>query len=97
MENSTKPTAAGEFTDEEVYTQYVAYLDLLVSQVRPLLMMPLVELARANERMQTLGSFFDPTAYMRGGGQNLTDQRRAIDAAVLLQSVLRVFAPAVQS
>jgi hypothetical protein len=76
------------------YEQYPALLDLLVGFVRPLMTLPLAEMAAANERMQTIGLFIDPTRYRDGGGTNLTDQRKVIDAALALQRVLRSFAPA---
>lgn len=68
--------------------EYVEQLDALVETVRPLLFMPLAEMQATNEQMQTLGPILEPTAYMRGGGVNLTDQRKVIDAARRLQDVL---------
>lgn len=77
-------------TDREVYEQYPALLDQLVAFVRPLMLLPLQEMAAANERMQALGPILTPTAYQRGA-QNLTDQRRLIEAAAALQRVVRSF------
>lgn len=82
-----------DFTDDEVRQNYTAYLDLLVAQVRPLLMMPVRQLVFENEHMQAIAPIFDPTAFMRGGGTNLTDQRRVLDAALALRQVLQSFAP----
>lgn len=68
--------------------EYVEQLDVLVETVRPLLFMPLAEMQRTNEEMQALGPILEPTAFMRGGGVNLTEQRKVIDAARRLQEVL---------
>lgn len=72
----------------EVNRDYVQWMDMLLITLRPLLLMPLAELANAVERAETLGPLLEPTAYMRGGADNLMAQRRIIDAALALQRAL---------
>jgi hypothetical protein len=72
-------------TSLAVAKDYPQYLDVLLAACRTINAPPLRELAEANEHMQALGPLLEPTAYLRGGGQNLHDQRRIIDAARALQ------------
>lgn len=73
---------------QEAYDKYPALLGMLTNIVKPLQLLPLKEMAEANERMQTLAPFVSmPLEYHRGV-QNLQDQRRVIDAARELQVVL---------
>jgi hypothetical protein len=85
--------AAEPIDQADVDREYIALLDILTSTLRPLLLLPLAEMANANERMQALGPVLESTAYHRGGGQNLHDQRRVIDAALTLRRVLEDLAP----
>jgi hypothetical protein len=80
-------------TDDEVREAYPNLLDVLVQVCRALLPLPLAQMASVNETMQTLAPIVEPTAYMRGGMENLRDQRRVIDAAANLHRVLRDFDP----
>jgi ApbE superfamily uncharacterized protein (UPF0280 family) len=72
---------------DDVYQRMPELLELLTAACRMLGVLPLAAMAAANEAMQTLGPILEPTAYVRGGGQNLHDQRRIIDAALALQQV----------
>lgn len=67
---------------------YLGVLDSLTVLCRTLSLLPLEQMQHANERMQTLGAFLEPTAYLHGGAGNLHDQRRVIDAARALQIVV---------
>lgn len=78
---------------EDVYQDYPQLIEILTSTVRPLLLLPLAEMASANEHMQALGPILAATAYREGGGTNLHDQRRVIDAALGLRRVLDSLAP----
>jgi len=75
-------------SDQDVRENYVLLVDTLANIVRPLQLLPLQQMADANERMQTLGPLLEPTAYQRSGATNLRDQRRVIDAAHALQCVI---------
>jgi hypothetical protein len=72
----------------KVADQYVPLLDLLMANIRVVQLLPLAEMADVNEQMQALGPVLDPTRYRDGGGRNLHDQRRIIDAALALRNVL---------
>lgn len=75
-------------SDDTVYKAYPELVDQLAAILRPLTMMPLRQMATANERMQTIAPFMvAPLAYHRGA-VNLEQQRRVIDAAAALQDVL---------
>lgn len=82
---------------EDVYQEYPQLIDHLTTLVRPLLLLPLAEMASANEHMQALGPILQPTAYRDGGGTNLHEQRRVIDAALALRRVLDSLAPEVRN
>lgn len=79
--NESHPAPAGADVD------YTAGLDCLTALCRSINLLPLREMQATNERMQALGPILEPIAYQRGGGQNLDDQRRVIDAARALQVV----------
>jgi hypothetical protein len=64
---------------------YMAGLEILTGLCRSLALLPLDQMTDTNERMQTLGPILESTAYQRGGGQRLHEQRRVIDAARELQ------------
>lgn len=72
---------------DDVYQQMPDLLPMLTAAIGPLLLLPLAEMAEANERMQTLAPVIAPTEYHHGGADNLRDQRRLIDAALALQRV----------
>lgn len=67
---------------------YVDLMKMFALHLQPLVATPLTQLIDVNERMQTLGPLLEPTAYQRGGAQNLHDQRRLLDAARALQRVM---------
>jgi hypothetical protein len=71
-----------------VYEQYPHLIQHLAGFLRPLQLMPLDEMAVANERMQALAPFFAAPIQYHAGARNLSDQRRVIDAAAALQRVL---------
>lgn len=75
-------------TDDQVASDYVEHLESLMTAAALLAVLPLQQMTFANERMQTLAPVLEPTAYQRGGGQRLHEQRRVIDAARALQRVL---------
>jgi hypothetical protein len=77
-----------DFSEAEVRENYPQMLDILISFCRNLLTLPLDEMAAANEHWQTTAPIIEPTAYQRGGMDNLRDQRRVIDAAAALRRVL---------
>lgn len=83
-------------TDAEARAQYPDLLDLITGLCRPILHLPLAQLASVNEQMQALGPILDPTAYMRGG-ERLREQRRVIDAMLSLQRVLLSLDPAARN
>jgi hypothetical protein len=72
---------------------YAECLDALVAVCQPLMLLPIAEMQSANERFQALGPILDPTAYQRGGSQNLHDQRSIIDAALGLQRACEALRP----
>lgn len=67
--------------------EYRSHMDLLAAASNILLMLPLVELRDTVEAAETLGPLLEPTAYQRGGSENLRDQRDLLDAAVRLKLV----------
>jgi len=87
-------TAMRDMSDAEIREAYPQLIDFLANLVRPFLMLPLQEMAAANEHWQTVAPILEPTAYQRGGANNLRDQRRVIDAAAALQQVLLDLDPA---
>lgn len=74
--------------EQTVYEQYPDLIRDLANYLRPLQLMPLDEMAAANERMQTLAPFVARPIEYHAGARNLSDQRRVIDAAAALQRVL---------
>ncbi|MCW6010333.1 hypothetical protein K1W54_38160 [Micromonospora sp. CPCC 205371] len=75
-------------SDDTVYKAYLELVDQLSAILRPLTMMPLRQMATANERMQTVAPFFVAPIQYHSGARNLQEQRRVIDAAAALQDVL---------
>lgn len=68
--------------------QYRAGLDFLAGVLRPVQLVSLDQLREYLEKAETLGPLLDPTAYMRGGRDNLADQRDLLDAAAAVQRAL---------
>lgn len=69
--------------------QYQAGLDAIVDACRIVLLIPLDELREFHAHAETLGPMLDPTMYMRGGRDNLDDQRDLLDAAEAVQAAGR--------
>ena len=76
------PTEAMERFDEAMYA---VTLDSLTAVCRALLTLPVEEARQANEHFQAIAPILDPTAFMRGGANNLREQRIILDAAVRLK------------
>lgn len=68
---------------------YRGHMDVLASAGRSLLLVAetvdVPELLRIVNEAETLGPILEPTAYQRGGGTNLTDQRRFLEAIQAFQ------------
>ena len=94
MTNEPAGTSDIGWTTEQVSTAYVNLIGLLTHAGRHIQLLPLQQLAEVNEHMQALAPVLEPTAYQRGGAQNLADQRRVIAAAAEFQRVLRSLEPA---
>jgi hypothetical protein len=69
----TRPLLDGE--------QYRLWMDALVETFRPVQLVPLDEMREHLGRAETLGPILEPTAYQRGGADNLDDQRDILNAA----------------
>jgi hypothetical protein len=61
--------------------EYRAAMDQLAFAVRCVQLLPLDEMREHLGKAETLGPILDPTAYQRGGADNLDDQRDILDAA----------------
>jgi hypothetical protein len=72
---------------------YTAGLDALTSVCRVLIGLPVEQLRQANEHFQAIGPVMDPTAFMRGGGDRLREQRIVIDAACHLKAACESLRP----
>lgn len=67
--------------------QYIDWFEMLTAGLRTINTVPIASMVDFNERAQTLAPLLEPTAFMRGGGKNLHDQRLILDAALALQRV----------
>ena len=65
---------------------YTTGMDTLVAVCRALLLLPIEDMQQANEHFQALAPVLDPTAFMRGGANNLREQRVILDAAAHLKA-----------
>lgn len=71
--------------------EYRSHMDLVAAAVRMLRILPLQQLRDIVERAETLAPLLEPTAYQRGGADNLLDQRDILDAAIgLVRAAERV-------
>lgn len=61
--------------------EYHAAMDLVVAAGRLLISCPLDRLRDNLSQIEALAPILEPTAYQRGGGRNLDNQRRILDAA----------------
>ena len=62
---------AGAWTD---------YMDVVSSVVRTVSILPIRDMLDQLGQMETLAPILEPTAYQRGGGDNLRDQRDVLEA-----------------
>ena len=69
-------------------TQWLAYMDIVSSSVRTLGMVPVAEMLDELNRMQTVAPILEPTAYVRGGGDNLRDQEELLRAVLQVQRAM---------
>lgn len=77
-------------TDEE----YEHGMDVLTAAARLMLMVDVDALRTVVAQSEALGPIVEPTAYMRGGGRRLAEQRQFLDAVARLQSVCEQWRPA---
>jgi hypothetical protein len=68
--------------------QYRTYMDLVTAACRVLLMVPVDELLAVVQRAETVGPILEPTAFLRGGGENLAAQREILQAAQRLRRIV---------
>lgn len=68
--------------------QFKAEMDLLVGSMHVVQFVELGPLWEWLEKAETLGPILDPTMYMRGGADNLADQREILQAAQAVQGAL---------
>lgn len=68
--------------------EYRVYMDLVVATCRTLLMVPVDELLATVQRAETVGPILEPTAFLRGGGENLVAQREVLEAAQRLRRIV---------
>lgn len=61
--------------------QYRATFDMIAQCFKPIQLLPLAELRDDLSRAETLGPLLEPTAYIRGGRENLADQADLLAAA----------------
>jgi hypothetical protein len=73
---------------DDVRQSYPQLIHMLALMCRPLLTLPLAEMAAVNEEFQTIAPIVEPTAYMRQGAENLHDQRKVIDGALALRRIM---------
>lgn len=73
---------------------YAEQLDLLAALVRPLLVVDVEPLREQVGKFEALGPVLEPTAYQRGGGERLVQQRRFLDAVAQFQRNVRDAVPA---
>lgn len=71
-------------TDDE----YKLHMGMLKDAIRLLSMVPVRELRDMVSKADVLGPILEPTAYVRGGADNLRDQREILDAALHLMEVV---------
>lgn len=64
--------------------EYRTHMDLLAAACRTLLLLPVDELLATVQHAETVGPILEPTAFLRGGGDNLAAQREVLEAAQAL-------------
>lgn len=60
--------------------EYRMVMDLIAGAVRTLRLLPIGQLRDIVGRAEILGPLLEPTAYIRGGGDNLRDQSELLAA-----------------
>lgn len=95
MQPDPQPVDAGRLiiaapTDGVPYlneAEYRSYMDLIMSQVRTLRLVPVARMRDLVGRAEALGPILDTTAYQRGGANNLRDQSEILAAVAALVAV----------
>jgi hypothetical protein len=67
--------------------EYRTGMDLVSAACRMLLMVPIDDLLATVQHAETVGPILEPTAFLRGGGDNLAAQREILQAALRLRQV----------
>lgn len=84
-QRDTPTVNPGRMSDAE----YRAGIDLVAAAVRILLLTPVDQMRVALGYAETLAPVLEPTAYQRGGADNLYDQREILEAAAGLVKAAR--------
>jgi hypothetical protein len=74
-------------TEQLTDAEYRTYMDLVTAACRMLLMVPIDDLLATVQHAETLGPILEPTAFLRGGADNLAAQREVLQAAQRLREV----------
>lgn len=80
-------------TDEE----YKHGMDVLMAAGRMILLVDVGALRDVVAKSETVAPILEPTAYMRGGGQRLAQQREFLDAMAQVRKVCEQWRPAEQA
>lgn len=84
---------ADSIPTDEVSRDYVEHVRMLVASMRVLTVIPLSQMADVNERMQTMAPFVARPFEYAKGASNLETQRKLIDAALKVQTIIRELQP----
>ena len=68
--------------------EYRTEMDLVVNFARMIQLLPVDELTQALGKVETLAPIFEPTAYLRGGADNLQDQRALLTAVAAVKQAM---------
>jgi hypothetical protein len=74
-------------TEQLTDAEYRTYMDLVAAACRMLIMVPIDELLGTVQHAETVAPILEPTAFLRGGGDNLAAQREILQAALRLRRV----------
>lgn len=74
--------------------EYKAAMDTLTAAARLMLTVDVDALRNVVAQSEALGPILEPTAYVRGGGRRLVEQREFLDAVARLRDVCERFRPA---
>lgn len=82
---------ADQTTTTEPITQdeYVAALGILTNWAKTVQLFDLARLRDFVSKAETLAPLLEPTAYQRGGADNLRDQRKFLNACATFQAAIR--------